>query len=96
MRLNTKTQIMVYLGRSPQNRGAWRRTRRRYAEALHYLPGSYRVWTTTQELDGLDRSRSLTLAEVLASQRGHVRGHGGGDYALASLARKLFTGTQGT
>jgi len=90
VRLNGRREIMAYLGRSPQNKPAWRRTRSQYAEALHYLPGMNRLWTTSEALDTVDRARSLTVAEVLASQRGAVRGAGGSDYALESLARKLY------
>jgi len=94
MRLNTRAEILLYLGKSPQNRGAWRRARQQYSEVIRYLPGSFRLWTTTTELDKIDRARSLTLAQVLASQRGHVRGREGGDFALQRLARKLYKRTQ--
>lgn len=100
MRLNSKAEIQGYLGKSPQNRGAWTRTRKVYGKALHYLPGSFRVWTTTAELDAIDRGRSLTLAEVLLSQRGHGGGHGGTDFPdfelkrLERFERELFKRTQ--
>ena len=69
---------------------------------LHYLPGSFRAWTTTAELDAIDRGRSLTLAEVLLSQRGQGGEHGGADFpdfslehmALERLTKKLFKGIQ--
>lgn len=65
MRLNGRKSILVHLGRSAGNRRGWRRVREDYAGALHYLPGSLRVWTTAEELDGLDRARSLTVAQVV-------------------------------
>jgi hypothetical protein len=96
VRLNNRAEIMWYLGKSPKNKPAWRRTRSQYAEALHYLPGMNRLWTTSEALDAVDRARSLTVAEVLASQREAVRGARGSDYALESLARKLYPSAAGT
>lgn len=96
MRLNSRAAILAYLGKSPQNRGAWRRTRLIYAGALRWLPGSFRVWALTEELDGVDRERSLTLAEVKVAQRGHGEGHGGRDFVLERVAERLGTRTRGT
>jgi len=83
---------MAYLARSAKNRKGWRRTRRGYAEVLHYLPGSHRVWTTSEELYELDRKRSLTLPEVLASRgtREGAVGEDVGDMQLESLVRKFY------
>lgn len=66
MRLNGRREIQMYLGRSVKDIKGWRRTRRDYVEVFHYLPTSHRVWTTSEELDGLDRKRSVTLSEVVA------------------------------
>jgi hypothetical protein len=96
MRLNSKAEIQGYLGKSPQNRGAWRRTREVYGPALHYLPGSFRVWTTTDELDAIDRGRSLTLEAVKALQGRAVGGCGGGDFTLQRLTKRMFKGMVGT
>jgi hypothetical protein len=94
MRLNSKIEIQGYLGKSGQNRAAWTRTRKVYGAALHYLPGSFRVWTTTDELDAIDRGRSLTLAEVLLAQGGAVGRRGGVDFALQRLTKRMFKGIQ--
>ncbi len=70
MRLNGRREILAHIGRryNPQDRATWRRIRQRYLEALRYLNGSFHVWTTSEELDALDRQRSLTLDAVLAAK----------------------------
>jgi hypothetical protein len=91
---------MAYLGRryNRKNLRSWRRAREGYATVLHYLPGSRRVWTTCDELDGLDRQRSLTLEEVrrppaqaTGEQTGGSRGRRGG-ILLLKLQRGIFPG----
>ena len=85
----------MYLGRrwNPKDRKNWRKIRRRYVEVLHYLPGSFRVWTTSEELDALDRRRSLTLDGVLAVKArttgGSVREDREGDAKVPPELRKL-------
>ncbi len=98
MRLNGRREIMAYLGRryNPQDRATWRRIRRRYVEALHYLNGSFPVWTTSEELDALDLKRSLTLDGVMAAKaqakRERARGdsEGGGTPRLGWKAGQEF------
>jgi hypothetical protein len=95
MRLNGRVEIMAYLGRryNPKDQKGWRKVRGRYVEVLHYLPGSFWVWTTSEELDALDRSRSLTLERALAakarSARGSVREGREGDAKAPPQFRKL-------
>ncbi len=43
MRLHGRREIMAYLGRSPQNRNAWRRIRARYGDVICSYSGSGRV-----------------------------------------------------
>ncbi len=91
MRLNGRREILAYLGRrwNPKDRRGWRRTRREYVEVLHYLPTSHRVWTTSEELDWLDRQRSLTFAEVVAIL-GRKGGGLGGEVGGPPSARLRF------
>lgn len=101
MRLNGRQEIMAYLGRR-FNRGnlrSWKKARSEYLPALHYLPGRYWVWATSEELDELDRKRSLTLDKVLAAKqaarRDDVKGirEGKGsrpDIAFLKLHREMF------
>ena len=96
MRVNSKLEIMGYLGRSPKNRAAWRRLRQEYAEALHWLPGSHRLWAISTDLDTVDRGRSLTLAEMLRRQGTAVGKGVGRDFALERFARKIYGRSQGT
>ena len=96
MRLNSKPEIMGYLGRSPKNRAAWRRLRQEYSAVLHYMPGSFRLWTTSSELDTVDRGRSLTLAEMLRRQGTGVGKGVGRDFVLERFARKIYGRSQGT
>jgi hypothetical protein len=53
------------------------------------MAGSYYVWTTSGEIDELDRQRSLTLNEVLAAKQAaredRVREIGEGNGSLPSL-----------
>jgi hypothetical protein len=80
MRLNGRVEILRYLGRSSRNRRGWRKVRREYAAALHYLPGSHRVWTTREELNVFDRARSLTVADVVKGANGDAFGGPVGGY----------------
>ena len=64
MRLNGRREILLYLGRSGVNRRGWRKVRQDYAAVLYFLP-TRRVWTTSEEVDALDRTRSLTVETVL-------------------------------
>ena len=69
VRLNGRRGILHHLGRSWSNRRAWRWIRRAYAPVIYYLP-SRRVWTTTEELDAVDRARSRTAEDVLSGREG--------------------------
>jgi hypothetical protein len=105
MRLNGREEIMVYLGRrwNPNNRRSWKKIRSKYLPALHYLAGSYFVWTTSEELDAIDRARSLTLDEVLAAKQAaredcvkEMREGGGSKSGLLflKLTREIYPGVK--
>jgi hypothetical protein len=98
MRLNGRKAILAYLGRSMHNRRGWRKVRDEYAAVRHYLPGSHRVWTTRDDLDALDRARSLTVADIVeGANRGAFGGPVGGyprEYQKA-LRRILGQGARG-
>jgi len=89
MRLNTRDEIMLYLGRSPRDRVGWRRTRSEYAGALHYLARGNRVWARTEDIDALDLARSLTVAQAVKLKREAVGGCGR-DFGLERLSKKIF------
>ena len=68
MRLNGRQDILRYLGRSPQNRYAWRKIRARYGEVIRCLPGSGHVWVRSEELDAVDIREGQTMAEALIAR----------------------------
>ena len=82
MRLNGRRQIMVYLGRSPQNKAAWRKIRARYGEVIRCYPGSGHVWARSEGLDLVDIRECETMARMLAarSAKGEAVGGGVGGY----------------
>ena len=55
MRLSSKREILMYLGRRVDNVDAWLRVRELYASVIRR--NGKGVWTTGEELDALDRSR---------------------------------------
>ena len=105
MRLNGRAEILAYLGRrwNPNHRQGWRKVRSLYLPVLHYLHGGCWVWTTSEEIDELDRKRSLTLDEVLAAKakargacvKGDRQGSGSRPGLLfLKLQRELYPGMQ--
>ncbi len=80
MRLNGRKRILAYLNRSMRDKRAWRSVREEYLPVMHYLPKvrGYRVWTTSEEMDDLDRARALTLADVKEAMGEEIRGAIGG------------------
>jgi len=92
VRLNGRREIMAYLGRSSRNKNGWRKVRARYGDVIHCYSESGHVWALAEELDELDRERSLTLPEVLASRgtREGAVGEDVGDMQLESLVRKFY------
>ena len=74
MRLSSKREILMYLGRRVDNVDAWLRVRELYASVIRR--NGKGVWTTGEELDALDRSRHPRLTED------------GTDLALATRRRK--------
>lgn len=58
-RLNGRASIMRYLGYSPQNNKRWQKIRSRYASALYWDEVDSRWWTVSDELDRVDRARSI-------------------------------------
>ena len=61
MRLVGRREILAYLGRRVDSKGSWRVVRARYATVIR-RDGPRYVWTTSEELDALDRERCPSVA----------------------------------
>ena len=61
MRLSSKRMILAYLGKRVDSLSAWLAVRERYGSVIYRDRTA--VWSTSEELDALDRSRHPRLTE---------------------------------
>lgn len=79
MRLNSRREIAIYIGRNPRNKRTWRRLRARYADVIFCDPHTGHVWADSVDLDAIDRRLCITMVDFLSRRpKGDpAGGHGG-------------------